>query len=381
LLSAVQELVLDAALAPDPRAREAWARVAPEVQRLDDEARRLLPLVALNLGRNGARIDSSVPGGDVLAAAYQHSFVANAAFIGRALPVLREFARRGLRFALLKGASLALPVYGDWGARTLSDIDVLVDIAALDAACAVLQDAGFVRFPETWEGFPRNLRLDHAHGFGSPEGGRLDLHWNPLHAFPWEGWLDDHWRHAEPGSLEGVPLLRLAPADELFVAAIHGAHDHVHKGRATVQSVADVVMITRAAAERLDWPRVCELARTRGFARTLHRVLAYAAGRFGARVPPQVQADLAALPMAPSERIEAAGLRLPAGAREIACEMARYARMRRAPRYRPFPGGLLRYLVDAWSLRRPAQVPGELVRRLASKARGAQAHEPGTTAP
>ena len=371
MLSPLHELLLDAALATDRRALDAWTRVAQQVQRLDPGARRLLPLIASNLLGRGTEVERALPARAELESALEQTFLANAAYVGHALPVLRELAARGLRVALLKGVSLAEPVYGDWGTRTLSDIDVLVDAAAVETACAVLQQAGFAPFPDTWKDFPRSLRLDHAQGFASAGGGRLDLHWSPLHAFPWDGWAEDHWRHAEPAHLQDLALLRLAPADELFIAAIHGAHDRVHHGRSGAQSVADVVMLTRAVAQRIDWTRVCELARTRGFTRTLRQVLAYAAERFAAPIPRHVESELAAAGASRAERIEAAALRLPAEAREIGCELARYTRMRGAPRYRPLAGGLVRFLTDAWSLEHSSQLPGELAHRIAGKFRAA----------
>jgi hypothetical protein len=348
-------LALDAALGEPARAAEAWRQLAP-VARLDGQVQRLLPLIQHNLP--GLR-------DPVLDAAALATFVGNGAIVGHALPVLGELRARGLRVALLKGASLLDPVYRDWGARVLSDVDLLVERADLSTAFAVLLAAGYRAFPDGLFAVARCLRAEHGQNFASEAGGRIDLHWSPLRAFPWPRDGTDHFAHAEPARLQGAEVFRLAPADELFIACVHGAHDRLHRGVASAQWAADAVMLLRAYGARVDWERVGELATSRQFARSLAGVLGWLARRLGAEVPAPTLARLAGARVSVPEQVEWLALRAPPLPREIMCEVARFQRMRARPRYRPPVRGATRYLADKWTLTREIDVPAGFARRVA----------------
>jgi len=126
------------------------------------------------------------------------------------LSLLRALDAAGIPAAPVKGALLAEEIHGDPGLRFSSDIDILVDDSRLDAALAVLREAGYGSSADVaWrDGRP------HLHHALPPERRglpSLDLHWRI------------HWNETELSSgllARSVPDpqggRRLQPADELL---------------------------------------------------------------------------------------------------------------------------------------------------------------------
>jgi len=116
----------------------------------------------------------------------------------RLVTVLAELERRGVPCRVLKGPVLALQAFGDLGARSYVDLDVLVLPADASVTLDALTDLGFVPTEDepAWQGAER-LRL-----FGE----RTLVH---------QGWrvaVDLHTHAVEPG-------YSFSPPDELLFAA------------------------------------------------------------------------------------------------------------------------------------------------------------------
>lgn len=197
-------------------------------------------------------------------------FVAEGAF-QRLKSLSASLSRAGIPHAAYKGPALALQAYGDVGARTFGDLDVLVPRARLDEAVAWAKREGYT-LPE-WDGPDRAWTLEHMHHLSAYRrstfgDAHLELHWMALPPMMRPGtpvidrWLDDSLEF-----VDGVPVL---PWPRAWAA---NAEHHAKHGwsrlmllvdaavkvpaEGTTESVLDdtlgreVLLATRALAESL----------------------------------------------------------------------------------------------------------------------------------
>ena len=185
---------------------------------------------------------------------------------------MEALERAGIRTVLLKGAALLDAYGGDWGARPMYDVDVLVPIDDAEAAIELVaargwepeqrQSAGWVR----WRARPRRQ------GWGFTDGdGRLDLHWHVLSESIGER-LPTIASGRGPGRSSSQARTRaLDPADLLVHLLVHGT---VTFNAPAVQWVADSVMVLRQQCDDDSFvARVAESAREQAEQRSVTRAL------------------------------------------------------------------------------------------------------------
>ncbi len=172
----------------------------------------------------------------------------NLAFAAESLRLLRLFERAGLALLFVKGATLDMMAYGSLGLKKGRDIDLVIDPEAVEAACALVAQAGYVRTvpgPEvTPEQFPTWVKLCKETNWRHARSGIIiELH-NGLVDNP--ALLPDvgarspsQW--VEIGSGIRLPTLR---KDELFAyLCVHGA---THAW-ARMKWIADVAALLKDA--------------------------------------------------------------------------------------------------------------------------------------
>ena len=89
------------------------------------------------------------------------------------------FAAAGVRVLVLKGAALAVQLYGDPGARVARDIDLLVDPDQFTAARRLLRQAGYVQrqgFPSVQRSAAYLRRIKEIEFLDPATGGMVELH-------------------------------------------------------------------------------------------------------------------------------------------------------------------------------------------------------------
>jgi hypothetical protein len=68
---------------------------------------------------------------------WKKSFYENISQWRNALPVLDALQKAGIKITLIKGAALSIPLYGDWGSRPMSDIDILISKSSVKMASQI----------------------------------------------------------------------------------------------------------------------------------------------------------------------------------------------------------------------------------------------------
>jgi hypothetical protein len=160
----------------------------------------------------------------------------NRALAGEAEAVTRELERRGIPHALQKGLAVAASIYGDVGARRVTDIDLLVARGDAGAADAALRELGYARGTIAWEGDrlvpspPAPGPAETADALPYLRSGqrpdlpviRIDLAHAVFADDPdEEASTTEMLSRSRPSVVDGRRLPRLDPADELLDLCVH----------------------------------------------------------------------------------------------------------------------------------------------------------------
>jgi hypothetical protein len=356
-----QELLLRAALLEGDRAAEAWREWRRE-PRLDPASQRLLPQLYRNLSGQGLL-------GEELAAlhdSYRKTWSQNRLRLRETADVLRSLSDRGIETLLLKGAALIPLAYRDYGARPMTDVDLLVRPERALDALALLGEMGY----RSMLGRPEALiGVRHADELGDRSGRKIDLHWAVLQENCRAGADEELWRSSIGFELDGFGARSLCPSDLLLHLLVHGARPSPVQ---PVSWVADAVLLLRAQQDDLDWPRLVEQASARRLSLPLATGLAYLSRFPGLTIPSET---LDALASPPPTRFELLEYRLKTRPHPILGTLPAlwldYGRLDSPPRLRL--RGFARYLQVTFHLKSRRQLPLELTRLTARRLLGRQA--------
>jgi hypothetical protein len=344
--SALQTLVLRAALSTPEVALDAWRSLRPdlEVDRLDHGTQRLLPLLQRNLSSLGVT-------DPVLArckSIYRYQWSRNQLLFRRGASALEALAAAGVPTLLLKGTALVARGYGDPGLRPMNDFDVAVPEAMGARAVAALESSGWSSRHHITPAF---RRVKHAASFEDVAGFQCDLHWRILEE-SWEGGDADLWDASAAIEFQGGRTRVLSPADQLFHVCVHGAR---HASEPGIRWIADAVVLIRAGD--LDWARVLDQAARRRFVLRVRATLEFLKMAMDAPVPDAVLADLRSRGDRWFERLERRILdrehRLLGELPRYWCLNLRACGGAGGPAALAFPG----YLQDAWECARLRELP------------------------
>jgi hypothetical protein len=291
-----QELLLKAALLPEQQALQSWQlwKQQTDLDQIDYGSHRLLPLLYSNL--------KSVVGDEPVFAyfrkLYLETWADNHKLLARISPAIEALHQAGIRTLALKGADLILRYYQDFGARPMSDFDLLVQPADINKALEILQAEGWsLVMSNTEKNLADTLTYLHALDLVHPDGGSLDLHWHTLTRSLAQDADQIFWDKAIPLTVNTVQTLSLCPSDALFHICIHGLHWNMLP---PIRWVADAMKIL-TSDETIDWDRVFEQATTHQQSLLLGDALHYLHTSFDAQIPETVLTTLDELPKSRQE--------------------------------------------------------------------------------
>lgn len=295
-----QRLLLEVALGPIPRALVAWRRWRDlrgerGLGKLDLASAHLLPLVARRLadvpvadGDPGSEVAGYHDGWEAaqLRAIHRRSLGRNVALLHKTATALARLADADLDVVLVGEAALALRVYPDRGARTLTQADLWLPGGDLARAAALLASDG------AWR------------AAGAPHPDRVALAGDDDLALVLRRDFLPESRIASPGADATVRARAtrtanwtlLAPEEALVHAAVTG---FVWTPDALVDWVADVALTVSAFA--IDWERILLLAASYHISLPIGAALGVLPA-VGVPVPADVLRDLVRLPKTRLER-------------------------------------------------------------------------------
>lgn len=295
-----QELLLQAALAPEERAFQAWLQWNREADLIEDTldlgTYRLLPLVYYNLRRRR----TEGPHLERLRGIHRRTWVENQSLIHACSRLLEAFHRAHIDTMVLKGAALLAHYYPDHGVRPMGDIDIWVPLDQVEQAIGILAARQWLPQGRTLEQLTTHyFSIQHGHGFFDPENKKLDLHWHILHSN-----LDSRvdtvlWQGAVPVQIADISTRALNATDQLLHICVHGA---AWNSTPPVRWVADAAMILQHPKTTIDWTRLQQLAVQGRCTLQLHATLDYLARTLSLPIPKEIIAGLTATPVDAQER-------------------------------------------------------------------------------
>lgn len=350
-----EDLLLRAALWQGQPAQDAFEEWLAQVdlERLDIAARRLLPLLYLNLRAMGVRH----PAMESLQKAYRYFRVLNQMMFVRGAEALRTLAAADIPTMVLKAAALIPLYYRDPGARPMGDLDVAVPTTRAREAMQVLSEIGWTPQHRALDEFDQSyFENNYAHNLKHRDGFNLDLHRHVMYHDMRPNADDEFWAAAIPVDFIGVPTLGLNPADQLLHAGTHGIY---WNELSPVRWVADMYLVVQKA--NVDWARLLEQTRVRRLVLQMRDTLGYLQSNMNAPIPQEVLAELQNMPVAHFEEIKQQLERQPREMRSVTAKVLyhydqyrrQHVELRGAAALVSFPI----YLRDIWNLRRTREIP------------------------
>ncbi len=246
---------------PPERALNRWSKLLARVS-LDDfdyPAQRLLPMVWLNLKRAGR----DFPDEARLRGTYRRAWVQNSLLQKACLETIETLEAGGVPALVLKGQALNRLVYGDSGARTAIDFDLLVPFEQAREALDLLLATGW---RPVLESLPTpNQRLENAVAL---RRGRieLDLHWFLLREARLRRSDAPFWEAAVPFTLGGRTVRTLCPTHHLLHLLVCASREPINEARYLI----DLHYLVKRFPEQLDLVEVAGLLAERNLSsRTL----------------------------------------------------------------------------------------------------------------
>ncbi|MFL5920421.1 MAG: nucleotidyltransferase family protein [Gaiellaceae bacterium] len=344
----LHELLLQAALASDERARAAWAEARPrlDLPALEAGCFDVLPILYRRL-RDWGESDDALTAR--LKGIYRKVWYANQLVFEQFRGPFAALSEGGITPLVFGPASLATTVYEELGLRRVLYFEALVRREAVEDALEILQGAGLTLETPTAEVERRRPLV-----LTSPRRQVLALHdevpVDVLLPGPRGDSADAFWASARPIDLHGVRAQVAGPAEALMLACASGARG----GRlVAVDWIADSAML--AGADGLHWSRVAELASERRVSERVREGLRYLREVLDLEVPDELVAA-----SQPVSRRERAGHRLSRRSHRVLGglpnAMADYLRLSdERPTRLPF--GFARHLQRHWALPSLVHVP------------------------
>jgi hypothetical protein len=166
----------------------------------------------------------------------------------------------GIEVALLKGAALAVTLYGSFDARPMNDVDILVHPARADDAKRLMLLSGWSPDPE----LPNDAVYDAHHHHLAPlvdargSRSRLEIHRMLLpKGHPFNLTVEELWRGMPGARLAGEPVRVLDANHHAVHVAVHFAWSHTMRAGAW-HAFRDLTNLVRAG--RIDWTELVAIA-------------------------------------------------------------------------------------------------------------------------
>lgn len=283
------DLLVRAALAQEPQAREAWRtwRAERDLDTTSWSEVRMLAAVAgrIALLEEDADVRPRVEG------IRKFLWVHTQMCLEPAGPALALLSEAGIPGLLMKGAARVVAQPTSAHERLIRDVDVLVPLGREKRALDVLCNAGWTLREPPWAVQARAASPVAGHHAWTLEKGRgeIDLHHFSNHLNRLTGDDDGLWRRAATVRWRGATVHLPSPADALVLAVTHGvrwSRDGAADWTVDAASLVD--------AGTVAWDVVLEEADSRLLHAVLHAGLLYLRDALGRAVPDDVLGHLEA---------------------------------------------------------------------------------------
>jgi O-antigen/teichoic acid export membrane protein len=230
--------------------------------KIDPATSQLIPFIYLKLKKLSIEDEFT----DRMRGAYKSTWAKNQFILNSTKEAIEVCHELNVPIMMLKGIPLLLEVYGDIGARSLGDADILVRPEHGNKIVNKMLDRGW-HFYKDWAPEKHNqntsiYKIIKSTELQNSKGVNLDLHYNifasdhgmntlsvftlrDAHAITFRESL---WKHTVSMNLGGLPATRLANEDILIHIMVHGAEGNTHRA---FRWVLDSILIIEKL--QIDW--------------------------------------------------------------------------------------------------------------------------------
>jgi hypothetical protein len=236
---------------------------------------RLLPLVSHHLSSPDLSILVPGPVLEKMKNLQYHNLARNLVLQKELASLLSELNEQGITVIVLKGAALLGSIYGDISLRPMNDLDILVRPEHLGLAEAIALRRGYTYLAT--HDTPDQTRKNNRHLDNlilREKGALLEIHQHIVDTGdPYHFDLDGFWSRAEPVTISGTHVLRLAPSDLLIHLSIKFLLDRRYRSNRALGQLCDISEVIGHYRHSLHWDLIEKISQEKGLLKGLHFVL------------------------------------------------------------------------------------------------------------
>lgn len=262
--------------------RDDWGMVAACAQR-----HALGPLLHHQV-RTGPLVNRVPPDvGEALRLGFLTNAVRNELLLAELGRVGRALGAAGIPVLVLKGAFLALQVYGHPACRPMNDLDLLVPVERLRDAGRLLLGLGYSSdFQPDGPAVPDRSGSHHLPRFQRPPTQGIEVHWTLVP--PYSGLAVDVgelWTRSVSFEWGGMSFRALCPEHLILHLAVHASRGEGMSLGVGLRPFCDLDAVLRKYDGQVDWDRLSQEAVRWQLDRRLHLMLALVAGFLDSPIP------------------------------------------------------------------------------------------------
>ena len=176
--------------------------------------------------------------------------------------LLSSLQKVGISAVGLKGIYLLENIYGNVGARSMNDIDILVKKQDIDICLKVMQGSGF-EHTAYFSLEDENIDTKHVPPLRKAGGPFVEVHWTLLEEDePFTINADALWEHVMPARIANVDALSLGVEDLILHLCLHLTYQHYM--RLGLRGLLDIAMVIHKFRMEIDWTKLVQVSKTWG---------------------------------------------------------------------------------------------------------------------
>lgn len=204
--------------------------------------------------------------------------------------ILAALQLAGIPAAGLKGIYLLENVYPDIGARSMSDVDILVKKQDLPKCLAVMHELGY-QANSYFSLADKNIDTKHVPPMEKSGSPLVELHWTLLEEDePFTINADALWKRVIPAQIANMDALALGVEDLVLHLCLHLTYQHYLQ--LGLRGLQDIAMVIHKFQAQIDWDKLVEIAKSWGSERVTALTLKLVETQLNVPIPPEVLASL-----------------------------------------------------------------------------------------